>query len=71
MIPLQQTPFETQCVLASCHSLALLDGERVGDPMEKATLKALDWNFAKGWRLPWKCTVYNIIPELVQCGGSC
>ena len=46
--PIQQASFETQCVLATCQSLAMLDGELVGDPMEKAAITAIDWNIAKG-----------------------
>ncbi len=48
--PMHLASFETQCVLATCQSLALLEGELVGDPMEKAAVHAIDWNVAKGKR---------------------
>ena len=48
MTPIQQTSFETQSILATCQSLALLDGDLVGDPMEKATVKAIEWHMTKG-----------------------
>ncbi len=46
--PIHLASFETQCVLATCQSLAMLDGELVGDPMEKAAITAIEWNVAKG-----------------------
>lgn len=46
--PLVDAPIETVQVVASCHSLVHLDEGLVGDPMEKATLSAVDWTLTKG-----------------------
>lgn len=43
-----EAPFESQCVLASCHSLVLMEGNLVGDPLEKAALLSIEWNLTKG-----------------------
>ena len=46
--PLGETPNSTIHVLASCHSLTFVDDMLVGDPMEKAVVKAMDWSVGKG-----------------------
>ena len=48
LVPARESQFETQCVLATCHSLVLLEGELVGDPLEKVAVNAIDWNLSKG-----------------------
>lgn len=39
---------ESTFVLAGCHSLVFLNGKLIGDPMETASLKAINWSYSSG-----------------------
>jgi len=47
LVAIDQAPVETQQVLGCCHALLMLDDELVGDPLEKASLTALNWELTK------------------------
>jgi len=47
IVPVAEAPKESVQVLATCHSLAMVDDGMIGDPLEKATLNALGWNLTK------------------------
>lgn len=54
LISVEEAPSDTVRVLASCQALVVLDdGELVGDPMEKATLKAINWNPTRSKCIKW------------------
>ncbi|PSS04631.1 Manganese-transporting ATPase, partial [Actinidia chinensis var. chinensis] len=40
-----KVPVRTVEVLASCHALVFVDNKLVGDPLEKAALKGIEWSY--------------------------
>ncbi|KAI4351376.1 hypothetical protein L6164_005746 [Bauhinia variegata] len=42
---ISRVPARTVEILASCHALVLVDNKLVGDPLEKAALKGIDWSY--------------------------
>ncbi|GAV57871.1 E1-E2_ATPase domain-containing protein/Hydrolase domain-containing protein [Cephalotus follicularis] len=40
-----QVPLRTMEILASCHALVFVENKLVGDPLEKAALKGIDWSY--------------------------
>ncbi|KAK6923655.1 hypothetical protein RJ641_009855 [Dillenia turbinata] len=42
---MSKVPNHTVEILASCHALVFVDNKLVGDPLEKAALKGIDWSY--------------------------
>ena len=59
LVDVKEASRETTLCLAAAHALVRLDdGPIVGDPMEKTTLDALNWQLSKGMHL--SCTPYTL-----------
>ncbi|KAI3805687.1 hypothetical protein L1987_28277 [Smallanthus sonchifolius] len=41
----KKVPTRTLEILASCHALVFVDNKLVGDPLEKATIKGIEWTY--------------------------
>ena len=57
IIQAKDAPTEAIHVMATCHALVQLDDEMVGDPLEKATLKSVDYTLTKGQDFSWVFTL--------------
>ncbi|KAK7316886.1 hypothetical protein RJT34_00666 [Clitoria ternatea] len=42
---MSKVPVRTVEILASCHALVFVENKLVGDPLEKAALKGIDWSY--------------------------
>ncbi|CAI0461155.1 unnamed protein product [Linum tenue] len=42
---MSKVPARTVEILAACHALVFVDNKLVGDPLEKAALKGIDWSY--------------------------
>lgn len=42
---MSKVPLRALEILASCHALVFVDNKLVGDPLEKAALKGIDWSY--------------------------
>eukprot|EP00210_Caulerpa_lentillifera_P008560 g8165.t1 len=45
LIPVKQLPLEISRVLASCHSLTVVNRQLMGDPLERAAFEAIGWSY--------------------------
>ncbi|THG10151.1 hypothetical protein TEA_009857 [Camellia sinensis var. sinensis] len=58
---MSKVPGRTVEILASCHALVFVDNKLVGDPLEKAALKGIEWSYKSDEKAMPKKYVYAIL----------
>ncbi|KAI3834857.1 hypothetical protein MKW98_015970 [Papaver atlanticum] len=61
-----KVPLRTVEILAACHALVFVDNKLVGDPLEKAALKGIDWTYTSDEKAMSKKGGGNRSVQIVQ-----
>lgn len=67
MIPVAKSSMDAAMVLATCHSLVYVDGGLIGDPLELASLSAVEWTYgSSGTAVPKRGGASSASCKIVQ-----